>query len=102
MATFEKGTAIETTEPTIEVTVSPQKPLPVGKHTFQLVVMDDANNASAAATVDVIIRDTIRPTAVLEVSDKTPEFGRSFTLSGKDSSDVPPGKVVKYIWTLLE
>ena len=102
MATFEKGKAVETADPTVEVTVTAQKPLPVGKHTFQLVVVDDANNTSAPATVDVIVRDTIRPTAVIGVSDKTPEFGKSFTLIGKDSSDVPPGKVVKYIWTWME
>jgi hypothetical protein len=30
------------------------------------------------------------------------EFGEAFGLDGRRSSDVAPGRVVKYIWTLVE
>jgi hypothetical protein len=100
MATFLPNQPIETTEPKIEVTVSPNAPLPVGVTRFQLVVVDDSGNASEPTFVEVIIRDTQRPTAVLD-APKQVEAGRSFALAGDRSSDVPPGKVAKYIWTLV-
>jgi len=37
MATFVPGQDIRTPDPTIEVTVTPQSPLPPGRHRFQLV-----------------------------------------------------------------
>ena len=101
MAIFEIGKPIETAEPTIEVTVSTDKPIPVGSRLFQLQVVDEQGNTSEVAVREVIIRDTQRPTAVLD-APKEVEFGQSFKLSGERSSDVPPGKVVRYTWTLLE
>jgi hypothetical protein len=101
MANFVVGTPQETQQPAIEVTVNPQTPLPVGKHRFQLVVVDDAGNASLPDTVEVIVRDSKNPTAVLKVPSQV-EFGQSFLLDGRASSDVAPGKVVKFIWTMLE
>jgi hypothetical protein len=100
MAVFAPGKTISTPDAEVEVTVSADSPLPVGRHTFQLVVEDDSGNMSQPAVVDVIVRDTKAPTAVLDVPPRT-EFGESFTLSGRRSSDVPPGKVVRYHWTLL-
>ena len=49
----------------------------------------------------VVVRDTQNPTAILKAPSQV-EFGMSFLLDGRDSSDVPPGKVVKYIWTMME
>lgn len=101
MAEFKPGAPVTTEEPVVEVTVSAELPLKPGRHQFQLVVEDDAGNVSLPDVVDVVVRDTIRPTAVLE-APKSVQPGQSFMLDGRRSSDVAPGKVVKYQWTLLE
>jgi hypothetical protein len=100
MANFVIGTPVETVTPTVEVTVTPQVPLTVGRHKFQLEVVDDSGNRSLPDAVEVIVKDTKNPTAVLVVPPQV-EPGVSFTLDGRTSSDVPPGRVVKFIWTLL-
>jgi len=101
MADFIIGKEVETNEPTIEVTVNIANPLSVGKHTFRLVVVDDGGNQSLPAVAEVVVRDSVNPTAILRAPSQV-EFGKSFLLDGKDSSDVPPGKVVRYIWTMLD
>lgn len=100
MATFVIGTPIDTTDASIEVTVDPARPLAPGRHRFQLVVVDDSGNQSAPAAIDVIVRDTARPTAVIDAPSQV-EAGRSFTLQGNRSSDVPPGRIVQFVWTML-
>ena len=101
MATFQPGTPIETQDPLIEVTIDPQQPsLGPGRHRFRLVVVDNDGLSSAPDEVDVIIRDERVPTAVLEAPREV-RFGQSFELSGRRSSDPAPGKVVRWIWTLM-
>lgn len=100
MPKFVVGTPVETTVPTVEVTVDAQTPLPIGKHKFQLVVVDESGNQSLPDTVELVVRDSINPTAILRAPSQV-EFGRSFILDGRASSDVPPGKVLKWIFTLL-
>ena len=56
MAQFVTGQTLETAESEIEVTVNPQNPLPVGRHRFQLVVVDDSGNVSAPDVVEVIVK----------------------------------------------
>lgn len=101
MANFVVGASLETNDPSVEVTVTPNTPLSAGKHRFQLVVVDDSGNKSLPDVVEVIVKDSKNPTAVLKVPPQV-EVGQSFVLDGRASSDVAPGKVVKYIWTLLE
>ncbi|HEX9311963.1 MAG TPA: hypothetical protein VGA30_03930 [Actinomycetota bacterium] len=101
MAEFVIGKPVETEDPTVEVTVSVDIPLAVGKHVFQLVVEDDSGNQSLPATVDVVVRDSQAPTAILAAPSQV-DFGQSFKLDGSKSSDVGGGKVVKFIWTLVE
>lgn len=101
MAEFTFGQTVETKEPVVEVTVNPDRPLPTGRHRFRLVVVDDSGNASLPSDVEVIIRDSELPTAVLDAEPQV-EFGRSFKLAGDRSSDVAPGKIVLYQWTLLD
>jgi hypothetical protein len=98
---FEIGSPVENDSPAIEVTVSPDKPLAIGRHRFQLVVADDSGNASQPDLVEIIVRDSQAPTAVIDAPTQV-EFGQSFAMSGKRSSDIPPGKVVKFVWTLLD
>jgi hypothetical protein len=99
MPQFVTNQPIETTEPEVEVTVNPQAPLPVGRHRFQLVVVDDSGNVSEPDVVEVIVKDTSRPTAVLQAPREV-NFGQSFPLSGRQSSDIG-GRIVRYRWTLL-
>src|SRR4028119_183001 len=63
MAKFVIGTPIETTEPTVEVTVDPQTPLRVGRHRFQLVVTDDSGNQSLPDTAEISAGDRRRAAA---------------------------------------
>ncbi|MCE2836981.1 MAG: hypothetical protein LW834_08450 [Cyanobium sp. 49614_E6] len=101
MAEFKPNTPIETSDPTIEVTVSGTDPLPIGPVRFQLVVFDEQNNPSQPAFLEVTVRDTQNPTAVLDGPREGVELGKSFSLSGERSSDVEPGKIVRYEWTMV-
>jgi|SRR3954466_12652535 len=100
MATFTIGTEVTTTDSFIAVDATIDKPLPKGVHTFQLVVIDDDGLASDPMTVDLVVRDDRKPTAFL-VAPQTVPFGQSFKIDGSKSSDLPPGTVVKYVWTML-
>lgn len=112
MAKFVPGTDtdVKSDEPLLDVAASAANPLKPGKHVFQLVVVDDAGNASDTASVTVIVQDTERPTAVIDLLTErgeriaTPEvsvpFGTPFRLSGDRSSDIG-GAVAVWSWTLL-
>lgn len=100
MAIFEVNVPIETTEPTILVEVPADGSLRVGRHRFQLVVVDDSDNRSQPDTVTVLVRDTTAPTAVLTAPESV-ALNTAFTLSGQDSSDVGGGRIVRYVWTYL-
>jgi hypothetical protein len=100
MPEFRAGQPVTTNTPDVEVTVAPNAPLPAGRHRFQLVVEDDSGNSSDPSITEVIVRDTQKPTAVLDAPREV-ELGRSFQLSGRRSSDVG-GRIVKYTWTRLD
>jgi len=100
VAEFRVGQPIETDVADIEVSVSASAPLPVGRHRFQLVVVDDAGNQSSPDVLEVVIRDTTRPTAVIQ-GPREVDFGRSFQLSGSRSVDIGGGRIVRYQWTRL-
>ncbi len=100
MAQFNINQEVVTDVPVVEVTVSPDKALPIGRQRFQLVVTDNAGNVSKPDVVEVIVADQDAPTAVLNVPSVI-GFGRSFNISGEKSFDVGGGKIVKYAWTYL-
>ena len=100
MAEFTINTDVVTNEPRVEVTVTPNTPLAIGRQRFRLVVVDDAGNQSAPDEVLVIVADQDAPTAVLRAPRIT-AFGRSFALDGSASFDAGGGRVVQYIWTYL-
>lgn len=100
MAVFKVDTPISTSESTVEVTVTEENPLAVGRHRFQLVVVDDSGNQSEPDEVEVRVIDTEKPTAVLDAPSQV-KFNTSFNLSGKRSVDVGGGRIVTYIWTYL-
>ena len=112
MGQFVPGRDTEVTfqgDATLEVLVDRQNPLKPGKHVFQLIVTDDANNKSEPAVVTVIVVDRERPTAVIDVLNaagtllpppSTVNFGERFLLSGKRSTDIG-GTVTTWTWSLL-
>jgi len=102
MANFQVGTKLTTNESSVEVTVTAAAPIASGVHHFQLVVVDESGNQSDPATVAVVVRDNTKPTAVITVAPSQVEPGQSFRLDGSKSSDVPPGKIVSYIWTMVD
>ncbi len=100
MATFIPGQTVRTQDPTVEVTVTPNAPLPVGSHRFQLVVVDDSGLQSEPAIAEIVVIDSERPTAVID-APRTVQFGSSFTLSGARSADLGGGRITAYHWVRL-
>ena len=108
MAEFKPNVPVVQKNPLVSVDVKQDDPMPAGRYRFQLVVIDDGDNESDPSFIDVIVRDTNRPTAILEMvnADRAPvdpvvSVGASFFLSGARSSDVPPGKIKAYRFTLM-
>ena len=100
MAEFVINADVTTKEPKVEVTLTPDKPMALGRQRFRLIVVDDGGNKSAPDEVIVIIADQEAPTAVLRGPKITP-FGRSFSLDGSASFDVGGGRIAQYVWTYL-
>jgi hypothetical protein len=100
MAQFVINQPVSTDAPTVEVTVTVDKPLPIGRQRFQLVVTDDSGNASKPDVAEVIVADQDAPTAVL-TAPRVVGFGHSFTMSAERSFDSGGGKIVRYVWTYL-
>ena len=100
MAEFVINTDVVTNTPNVDVTISAARPLPLGRHQFRLIVVDDSGNRSNADVVEVVVADQEKPTAVLQAPRVVP-FGQSFTLDGSRSLDVGGGTIVQYVWTYL-
>ena len=100
MAEFVINNDVVTTEPRVEVTITPNNPLAIGRQRFRLVVADTAGNRSAPDEVIVIIADQENPTAVLR-GPRITAFGRSFDLDGTASFDAGGGQIAQYVWTYL-
>lgn len=108
MAQFVLNQPISQADPVVSVEVSRDKPLPVGANRFQLIVVDNDGNQSDPVFLDIIVQADTVPTAVLDMVDAnggrvdaTVPFGTSFILSASRSSDVAPGKLVEYRFTLV-
>ena len=100
MAEFAVNTDVVTQEPTVEVTVSPDRPLPLGRQRFRLIVVDDAGNRSVPDEVTIIVADQDAPTAVLRAPRLVAQ-GRGFTLDGSASFDAGGGRIAQFVWTYL-
>ena len=100
MPAFVIGKDVVTDDPFVTVDATTAAPLPKGQHIFQLFVVDDDGLQSDPVTVEIVVRDDRKPTAVL-VAPVTVPFGEPFRLDGSRSSDLPPGKITRYVWTLL-
>ena len=100
MAEFVLNQDVETDTPTVEVTITATNRLPLGRHRFRLIVVDNSGNLSAPDEVDVIVADQTAPTAVLR-APSTVAFATSFPLDGRGSVDAGGGQIVRYRWTYL-
>jgi len=100
MAEFIVNQNVETASPTVEVTISPNNPLRLGRHRFRLVVVDDSGNESIPDEVVVIVADQGAPTAVLRGPGTVP-FESSFNLDGRRSVDSGGGQITTWVWTYL-
>ncbi len=107
MATFKPNVPVVQKEPVVSVDVTAANPLTVGKHTFILTVVDDSGNESDKVSIDVIVRDTDRPTAVIDLVDKSGNIinppvvapGASFILSAARSKDAT-SNIKEYRFTM--
>ena len=107
---FRSAGKTTTDDQALTIVVNADDPMPIGAHNFELVVVDSSGNESKPARVQIIVRDTQAPTAVVKAYDlegrllpnNALEFGAGFILNAKGSLDVPPGKIEKYIWTLVD
>ncbi|MGE0222013.1 MAG: hypothetical protein AB7F35_05045 [Acetobacteraceae bacterium] len=109
MAVFKPNQPVIQTDPMVKVEVSRDNPLPIGPNRFRLVVVDDDGKSSEPTFLEVIVLAPTDPTAVLDVVNEDGKriepqvpFGQTFILSGGRSSDVEPGKVVEYQFTLVD
>jgi hypothetical protein len=91
MARFDTGVEVQTQDPIVEVSSDPDATLSPGKHRFQLVVEDDTGNQSEPATVEIIIVDNKKSTAVID-APATVLLGSSFKLTGNRSTDLPTAR----------
>ncbi len=95
------NTPVSTVTPTFAVSVSPANPLPPGVNHFQLQVVDSSGNVSTAASVSVVVVDSVAPTAVL-TAPASVAYGQGFTLNGSKSFDSGGGTIAQYRWTSLD
>lgn len=109
MTVFKTNSPVTQADPVVKVEATRAAPLPVGANRFRLVVIDDEGNESDPAFLDIIVQAPTFPTAVLDIVDDTGKrldatvpFGTTFILSGARSTDVPPGKVAQYVFTLVD
>ena len=100
MAEFIINQEVKTSTSTVEVTIGADNPLPLGRHTFRLVVVDDSGNQSVPDEVVVIVADQQNPTAILS-APRTAAFASSFELNGERSFDAGGGRISTYLWTYV-
>ncbi len=109
MPEFKVNVPVVQEDPLVKVEVTEGNALPVGQHRFRLVVVDDAGNASQPAFLTIMVQDSTAPTAALQMVNDNGEVirpivpaGASFILSGSESKDTPPGKILRYEFTLMD
>lgn len=100
MPKFIVNVPVETSASNVVVDINPQSPLAAGRHRFSLVVVDDSGNESAPDTIDVIVADRDRPTAVL-LGPEIASVGKEFTLNGARSFDTGGGTIKVWRFTYL-
>jgi len=109
MTVFKPNLPVTQPDPVVKVEATRTDPLPIGANRFRLVVFDDEGNPSEPTFLDIVVLAPTDPTAVLDIVnedgkriDTKVPFGTTFILSGTRSTDVEPGKVVEYQFTLVD
>jgi hypothetical protein len=100
MAEFVINADVVTEEPRVEVTITRERPLALGRQRFRLIVVDSGGLRSQPDEIVVIVADQDAPTAVLR-GPRITGFGLSFDLDGSASQDTGGGRIVQYVWTYL-
>jgi hypothetical protein len=81
--------------------IADEIPLAVGTYIFRLRVVDNQGNQSKPADWRILVKDPEAPTA--RITARTEVFlGENIALSGESSTDVGDGRIVTYIWTLVQ
>ncbi len=102
------GKPVETDSATFVVAAS-NTAVPLGVQEYELVVTDYYEKVSKPVRVQVIVRDPLPPTAILDIADGAGQaltnnsiaHGQDFMLSAKRSSDTGGGTIAKYHWTAV-
>ncbi len=100
---------ITTDDGQLTVTIG-DNPLPVGQHRVRLTVTDDSGNVSQPAEMTLTVRDTGRPTAVLQLRDArgrvvrngSVAHGSGFVLDASRSLDTGGGSIASYTFELID
>lgn len=102
-ANFVTGEPISSTESVVAI-----DSVAIGAHRFKLAVVDDDGLESEPSFLDVIVTAGDRPTAVLDLVaedgrrlEPNIKVGHRISLSARRSSDVAPGRIVEYRYTLI-
>jgi hypothetical protein len=91
------------------LTIAASAALKLGRHDFELVVTDDAGNDSSPLRVTILVVDTQRPNAVVNVLDERGqplEDNRvprktNFILDASKSFDPNDGTITGYLWRYI-
>lgn len=109
MAKFKVNVPVPQETPEIKVEGTDDGALPLGPNRFSLIVVDEQGNESEPFVLTVVVTDTDKPTAVLQVVnadgkvlDPSVSAGQTFILSGASSVDKEPGRIKEYRFTLLD
>ena len=91
------NTTVSTSDAKIEVTGPGNRPLPPGRYTFQLTVVDSLDVESAADTVEVVVAGVPKASVTSAPANPVP-LGRAFELDGGRSAS-PNGAIKTFKWT---
>jgi len=92
------GPPVQTSTAAHTFAFDPANPFAVGVHIATLLVTDDQGTVSSPDTRQIIVRDTVTPTAVIDMASVIP-LGADVSASGGRSSDVG-GAITTYQWSL--
>ena len=100
MPQFVPGPPIETETPSNRGNCHPRQASAALATPISAVVTGDAGNVSTPALVEVVVRDSQKPTAVLD-APRLAEAEQSFEVSGSRSTDTALGRILRYQWMML-
>ncbi len=103
---FSGGVEVVGNQPSLHIDAS-VTPVATGLQSYQLLAEDNSGNLSAAVQAQVIVQDSVAPTAVLNFLNSNGQLvsqldqGQDFILSGQTSSDANGGSIAHYHWSAV-